>query len=114
MELIRLLPRKMNCCTYCSTSKTVHPRCRQVPGSQRHTGQKSLRRSGILSPNCRPKSRVRQAPRVEYASTSGRHSDGLFEFHLRRGRPDHRSEEHTSELQSPMYLVCRLLLEKRK
>src|SRR5437762_5577011 len=24
----------------------------------------------------------------------------------------HRSEEHTSELQSPMYLVCRLLLEK--
>src|SRR5437764_8457143 len=28
------------------------------------------------------------------------------------GRP--RSEEHTSELQSPMYLVCRLLLEKKK
>ena len=27
--------------------------------------------------------------------------------------PD-RSEEHTSELQSPMYLVCRLLLEKKK
>src|ERR1017187_10485501 len=25
----------------------------------------------------------------------------------------HRSEEHTSELQSPMYLVCRLLLEKK-
>src|SRR5437762_10559972 len=24
-----------------------------------------------------------------------------------------RSEEHTSELQSPMYLVCRLLLEKK-
>src|SRR5437763_6565818 len=43
-----------------------------------------------------------------------------------RGRPDYpalggkppavspRSEEHTSELQSPMYLVCRLLLEKKK
>src|SRR6202171_6757382 len=28
---------------------------------------------------------------------------------------DHaRSEEHTSELQSPSYLVCRLLLEKKK
>src|ERR1017187_10761215 len=26
----------------------------------------------------------------------------------------HRSEEHTSELQSPMYLVCRLLLEKNE
>src|SRR5437762_6241595 len=30
--------------------------------------------------------------------------------HLGHGR----SEEHTSELQSPMYLVCRLLLEKKK
>src|SRR5437879_7639891 len=36
-----------------------------------------------------------------------------------RGRGDgrassrRRSEEHTSELQSPMYLVCRLLLEKK-
>src|SRR5437762_5326792 len=29
------------------------------------------------------------------------------------GRPITRSEEHTSELQSPMYLVCRLLLEKK-
>src|SRR5437764_7427006 len=28
--------------------------------------------------------------------------------------PGSRSEEHTSELQSPMYLVCRLLLEKKK
>src|ERR1017187_1544464 len=27
-------------------------------------------------------------------------------------REQPRSEEHTSELQSPMYLVCRLLLEK--
>src|SRR5437764_3797975 len=30
------------------------------------------------------------------------------------GRLNYRSEEHTSELQSPMYLVCRLLLEKKK
>src|SRR3712207_8557740 len=27
--------------------------------------------------------------------------------------PDERSEEHTSELQSRQYLVCRLLLEKK-
>src|SRR3712207_8199820 len=37
--------------------------------------------------------------------------------HVRRQRPhDHRaerSEEHTSELQSRQYLVCRLLLEKK-
>src|ERR1017187_9760517 len=31
------------------------------------------------------------------------------ELDIREGR----SEEHTSELQSPMYLVCRLLLEKK-
>src|SRR5258707_5901574 len=34
---------------------------------------------------------------------------------LRRGVGDrNRSEEHTSELQSRQYLVCRLLLEKKK
>src|SRR5436189_6056771 len=27
---------------------------------------------------------------------------------------EERSEEHTSELQSPMYLVCRILLEKKR
>src|SRR3712207_7825386 len=31
-----------------------------------------------------------------------------------RGRLRDRSEEHTSELQSRQYLVCRLLLEKKK
>src|SRR3712207_8036612 len=31
----------------------------------------------------------------------------------RRARLDRRSEEHTSELQSRQYLVCRLLLEKK-
>src|SRR5256885_11410422 len=30
------------------------------------------------------------------------------------GRKSSRSEEHTSELQSPCNLVCRLLLEKKK
>src|SRR5437762_12920106 len=34
------------------------------------------------------------------------YKDGLFS-----GYDEQRSEEHTSELQSPMYLVCRLLLE---
>src|SRR3712207_8283774 len=34
------------------------------------------------------------------------------EVRLRRSRV--RSEEHTSELQSRQYLVCRLLLEKKK
>src|SRR5687768_18473780 len=32
----------------------------------------------------------------------------------RAGRPRPRSEEHTSELQSRLHIVCRLLLEKKK
>src|SRR2546426_3670293 len=44
---------------------------------------------------------------------------GLTEYVLRTGQPllatpEVRSEEHTSELQSPCNLVCRLLLEKKK
>src|SRR2546425_12470622 len=34
--------------------------------------------------------------------------------HRLRRHADERSEEHTSELQSLAYLVCRLLLEKKK
>src|SRR5437762_10753660 len=39
-----------------------------------------------------------------------RNAQGLA-FYLCAQRVETRSEEHTSELQSPMYLVCRLLLE---
>src|SRR5256885_12949266 len=35
-------------------------------------------------------------------------------FGLKDGGKNFRSEEHTSELQSPCNLVCRLLLEKKK
>src|SRR5256885_12725883 len=38
---------------------------------------------------------------------------GMWED-VRLGGYDPRSEEHTSELQSPCNLVCRLLLEKKK
>src|SRR6266487_4691857 len=40
------------------------------------------------------------------------HVTADHERHRGPGRP--RSEEHTSELQSPVHLVCRLLLEKKK
>src|SRR2546426_8541401 len=40
---------------------------------------------------------------------------GKFGSRMRSTRiPTERSEEHTSELQSPCNLVCRLLLEKKK
>src|SRR5258708_29244644 len=47
---------------------------------------------------------------------SFRRSSRLFESVILRGDSETktRSEEHTSELQSPDHLVCRLLLEKKK
>src|SRR5690348_18083250 len=47
-----------------------------------------------------------------------RHEGRDYAPAVARGEPvgeeqDHRSEEHTSELQSPVHLVCRLLLEKK-
>src|SRR2546426_12306471 len=68
-------------------------------------------------PICGPEGHRRAAGRV----VRGDHLRGLRTGW--RGRPDqhpdrqsqpHRSEEHTSELQSPCNLVCRLLLEKKK
>src|SRR2546422_7900019 len=48
----------------------------------------------------------RKAPRKQ------RHTAHRIWTRLRREMP--RSEEHTSELQSRLHLVCRLLLEKKK
>src|SRR5699024_12848886 len=47
---------------------------------------------------------------AEYLTTQGY----IVYGHDHRGHGDHRSEEHTSELQSRFDLVCRLLLEKKK
>src|SRR5205814_8586292 len=47
------------------------------------------------------------------STTAGQ--DALEQRHRARDRSrPHRSEEHTSELQSLRHLVCRLLLEKKK
>src|SRR5438093_3744187 len=54
--------------------------------------------------------RVADAAVVPLAAVSGRRHDD----EARRRRPETRSEEHTSELQSLTNLVCRLLLEKKK
>src|SRR2546429_3787621 len=54
---------------------------------------------------------------VDRAGGRHRHGDGRGGRVLRRlgGQPPkNRSEEHTSELQSRLHLVCRLLLEKKK
>src|SRR3712207_7171517 len=66
----------------------------------------TLFRSVEVAPQHRPGDRrQRQEPQQHHDL----HDPGL---HLHE--EDGRSEEHTSELQSRQYLVCRLLLEKKK
>src|SRR5437879_8753473 len=70
--------------------------------------------------------RAFEVPAVRVVRVAGQSAPG-FDRGTRPGQNRHpvpgllsvpdrvvRSEEHTSELQSPMYLVCRLLLEKKK
>src|SRR5438876_8179654 len=52
-------------------------------------------------------------PQVFRRPHDARQVGGAVERHA-HGAPLARSEEHTSELQSPVHLVCRLLLEKKK
>src|SRR2546422_7200879 len=64
---------------------------------------------------CRPRGGhpgVRRGPDAATAPSAPRHRQRSS----RRLSPDDagRSEEHTSELQSRLHLVCRLLLEKKK
>src|SRR2546425_1440903 len=51
---------------------------------------------------------------IEPKRSVGFQVDQVIENPLREPRLPIRSEEHTSELQSLAYLVCRLLLEKKK
>src|SRR5687767_15670047 len=64
-------------------------------------------------PICRRK-RARERGEAEHARDASAAVDGwLVGGSGALARPRKRSEEHTSELQSLAYLVCRLLLEKK-
>src|SRR5687767_15197777 len=56
----------------------------------------------------------RHVPLVRRGDELGRILGGEVHPPLGAVQVDARSEEHTSELQSLAYLVCRLLLEKKK
>src|SRR5256885_5543932 len=72
---------------------------RSHAGQERGAGKRAERmrrhRLGVIDAPCGPGIEVRR-PRIRVAGIAA------------------RSEEHTSELQSPCNLVCRLLLEKKK
>src|SRR5256885_8917652 len=59
---------------------------------------------------------VRKAEKIPHEVVLNQHleeAQTVLQDFFRR-KPYRRSEEHTSELQSPCNLVCRLLLEKKK
>src|SRR3712207_7195283 len=58
--------------------------------------------------------RRRPPPRTRTGSRRRRTAGSAAARSRRRSQRGQRSEEHTSELQSRQYLVCRLLLEKKK
>src|SRR2546425_1379662 len=60
------------------------------------------------------RSRARDQPPVPYRRRNARAPGGAWDRDAERRSGQGRSEEHTSELQSLAYLVCRLLLEKKK
>src|SRR5215216_6131512 len=62
----------------------------------------------------RPWPPVRPRSCAHSGSCASPWSDTTAAAASRTGRRATRSEEHTSELQSPDHLVCRLLLEKKK
>src|SRR5690348_17629375 len=72
-------------------------------------------REHIACPNRRRLRRTRRELEYRVLKSPGNRCFAGTErrFH-RSARPRLRSEEHTSELQSPVHLVCRLLLEKKK
>src|SRR5437763_7453216 len=66
-------------------------------------------------PISRPAWATRRISRGIFRATrTSRTRDSRRALPSTRSSGSSRSEEHTSELQSPMYLVCRLLLEKKK
>src|SRR3712207_7283438 len=79
---------------------------------QEHRRPDDVARDRLATEQGRDRGRQR---RHDAAEDDDRHAVADAELRDQLADPDqeHRSEEHTSELQSRQYLVCRLLLEKK-
>src|SRR3712207_7546514 len=75
---------------------------------------RSPRHSPGLDRRARREARGRRASGLEVVAEADLAEQVARRFGVRLELLAQRSEEHTSELQSRQYLVCRLLLEKKK
>src|SRR3712207_7959703 len=74
----------------------------------------TLFRSGVRQDDLGLAAEIRAANRKGGRDNAGGGEEARFHGFPPVARHERRSEEHTSELQSRQYLVCRLLLEKKK
>src|SRR3712207_8810616 len=105
-----------------STRQTTD-RKSQVRGRKSRTGRQLPACGGDTIWRTQPSDRGHQGRTIAISGRPTKYADGARGGHRRRycrgskpldGRKLRlRSEEHTSELQSRQYLVCRLLLEKK-
>src|SRR5690348_5366565 len=74
------------------------------------------KQNGVVVPGALITARIDGAADItEFSTETGQDGHARLEFDMPRlAGAEPRSEEHTSELQSPVHLVCRLLLEKKK
>src|SRR3712207_7482165 len=87
------------------------PRSTLFPYTTLFRSRSSTMSVGEMGPCCRSASATAAGSSTDDGRTTG--SIPAERSSVRRAG-DVRSEEHTSELQSRQYLVCRLLLEKKK
>src|SRR2546430_13508809 len=90
--------------SWCSSAALVS---RRSPTPAAKAALSRIRGAGLSS---KPRSTAADTVLLPSSFAATRRTQGLSEA----ARQEHRSEEHTSELQSQSNLVCRLLLEKKK
>src|SRR2546426_2719522 len=85
------------------------PRSTLFPYTTLFRSHRAATAAGLLAPRC-----AQGGPSPAVTSLGHHHDSDWLRAIAPRPSPALRSEEHTSELQSPCNLVCRLLLEKKK
>src|ERR1035437_10916891 len=96
----------------CWSYGEVPDRPRDRSGASVPLGDSVVRGSSAVSRKRAGNRRQFRAGAAAQRRVAGEAADGAAVIYERRPHAADRSEEHTSELQSRQYLVCRLLLEK--